>query len=108
MKQKLIAVVTLTIGAFLLLGCQESESDIIKRAKLVGNENIQLKQQLAEKDKEIQALKDEMAQKEADFAKKEQEFGDATIKTLQMVLESEKRNETLMTEIETLKEQLKK
>lgn len=95
------------MGAFFLFGCQESDSDIIKRAKLVGNENIQLKQQLAQKDKEIQSLKDKITQLDADIEKLNMEFGESTIKTLTMVAETTKRNEALATEIKQLKEQLK-
>jgi septal ring factor EnvC (AmiA/AmiB activator) len=107
MKQRVATVIVLLICLFLFNGCQESESEIVKKAKLVGNENIQLKKQLTEKDKEIMSLKDEITQLESDIAKMNQEFGESTLKILQMVADSKKSNETLVKENEELKEQLK-
>jgi predicted nucleic acid-binding Zn-ribbon protein len=105
MKQTIVAVMVLSV--FLLSSCQKSESEIVKEAKLVGNENIQLKKQLTEKDNEIKSLKDEIAQMESDISKMNEEFGQSTVRTLEMIVQFQKRNEALMEENEELKEQLK-
>ena len=107
MRQTTMLTVMLMMATVLLAGCQESETDMIKRARLVGSENIQLKKQLAEKDKEIQGLKDEIARLEKERAKDRDEFGNTTIQTLQMMADTMAKNEALTAEIKTLKEQLR-
>lgn len=107
MKKTNNIIVVLLIATFFLAGCQESESQMVKRARLIGNENLQLKKQLADKDKEIQSLKDEIARMEKEREKENTEFGEVTIKTLQMISECQKQVEALQTENKTLKEQLK-
>ena len=65
-----LLVLCLAIGICItLLGCgKNTDSTSIKRAKLVGNENIELKKQLTLKDKEIQKQKDLLTQREQQFA----------------------------------------
>lgn len=107
MRQITTLTVMLMMAAILLAGCQESESDMIKRARLVGSENIQLKKQLAEKDKEIQKLEDEIARLEKERTKDQEEFSNTTINTLQLMADTLENNETLTAEIKALKEQLR-
>ncbi len=50
-------------------GCQESNKLSDKRARLVGNENLQLKKQLTKKDDEIKALNVRIEKLEAEIVK---------------------------------------
>lgn len=96
--------------AVMLCGCQESESESaqIRRARLVGNENLQLKKDLAAKDAEIKQLKKEIEKIEAEKAEQIQKSGDANIKIMKIVLESEQKNAALQAENKTLKAELEK
>lgn len=91
-----------------LWGCQESDSVMVRRARLVANENLKLQKQLEEKNLQIEQLK-----KEAETLKTEREqaianCGEVHIKLLEMVSESEKRNEALTVENQQLKDELAK
>ena len=63
-----------------LTGCQESESEIVQRARLIGNENLKLKKQLQEKDHQIEQLKKDVQAAEADALKAQEDAGNATMK----------------------------
>jgi len=106
MRHMTIVVLTAVLGTLLLAGCQESDATQIRKARLVANENLQLKKQLAEKDTQIQDLKKQIEEIEAEKAKADEEFGSTTIKTLQMVAETESRNQALTDENEKLKEEI--
>lgn len=108
MRQITVLTVMIAMAAILLAGCQESESNMIRKARLVGSENIQLKKQLAEKDKEIQGLKDEIARLEKEKAREHEEFGNTTIKTLQIMAETQAQYDILAAENKKLKEELEK
>ena len=108
MRHIVIVLAIAVLGVSTLSGCQESESNQIRRARLVANENMKLKKQLAEKDRQIEELNKQIEKIEAERAKDHDEFGEATIKTLQMVADSETENQALREEVEKLKEELKK
>jgi len=106
MRHMTIVVLTALLGTLVLAGCRESDATQIRKARLVANENIQLKKQLAEKDAQIQDLKKQIEKIEAEKAQADEEFGFTTIKTLQMVAETEERNQALTEENEKLKEEI--
>ncbi|MDH4202042.1 MAG: hypothetical protein OEV87_04045 [Phycisphaerae bacterium] len=106
MRHMTIVVLTAVLGTFLLTGCQKSDASQIRKARLVANENLQLKKQLAEKDAQIQDLKKQIEEIEAEKAKADEKFGSTTIKTLQMLAETEDRNQALTLENEKLKEEI--
>lgn len=108
MKRTTIFMFAALLGLSFLAGCQESEASQIRRARIVANENIQLKKQLEEKDQEIEELKKEIERVELEAAEEVQQAGDTSIKSMRLLLESEKHNEALILENEKLKEQLKK
>jgi cell division protein FtsB len=99
---------TIASGMFLFAGCQESDASQIRRARLVANENIQLKKQLQEKDQQIEELKKQIEQIETESAEAIEKSGEASGKTLRLLLESEKSNEALILENERLKEEIEK
>ncbi len=55
-----IALGTLMIVIFMAAGCQESTSQSDRRTQLIGHENLQLKKQLQQKDREIERLQGEI------------------------------------------------
>ena len=103
-------VVFLTITA-LLGGCggsAGSEPAQIRRARMVGNENLKLKKQIADKDQQIKEWEKKLTDSEIEKAKAVEEADNANFKLLQLFAESEKRNQELMVENQTLKEELEK
>ncbi len=66
------------VGSFLfILGCgKQSESGQIRRAQLVGNENLQLKKDIADKDKQIADLKKEIEKAQQENAAIEEQHAD--------------------------------
>ena len=77
-------ILSLLTAVFLLTviftaGCQESNKFSDKRAMLVGNENLQLKKQLKQKDSEIKALNGRIEGLKGDIVKCE-EKGKADVK----------------------------
>lgn len=106
-----IRVLSLTIAIAIcitLSGCgKDTDSASIKRAKLVGNQNIELKKQLELKDAEIQKQKDLFAQKEQEFADTQEKAGDTTLKLMQNIIQTSQLNETLSAENLKLKEKIK-
>lgn len=108
MRHMTTILLAAVLGTLLLAGCQKSDASQIRKARLIANENLKLKKQLAEKDAQIQDLKKQIEQIEAEKAKADEEFGSTTIKTLQMVAETEDRNQALTLENEKLKEELEK
>lgn len=90
----------------LICGCGGSESAQISRARVVGNENIQLKKQIDDKDSQIKDLEQKISDLEAEKAKLKQDCGEINIKMMKLAAETEKRNRELAAEIQALKEQL--
>ena len=106
MNQILKAFLCCSLFAVFLAGCEEASESEIRRAKLVGNENIQLKKQLELKDKEIQKFKDLVAKCEEDMALALQQSGEANLKVLKVLAETSKENDTLKEENLSLKAQI--
>ena len=76
-------------------GCQEQQSPTTdRRAKLVGNQNLQLKKQLQEKDREIQRQKDMVAECQAAMEKQQQQHersGEGMIKIMKSLMEKQQQ-----------------
>ena len=108
MRQFTILLFVSVLGILLLAGCQESDSSQIRRARLIATENMQLKQNLEEKDQQIEELKAQIEALEVENAKVIEQSGEASIKTLRMLLESEKRAEAIVIENRKLEEELEK
>ena len=96
------------MAVLLVAGCQESESSQIQRARLVGNENIQLKKQLAAKDAEIAQLKKDIEQLKADQAAETMKAGETNIQIMRIVAETEQQKAKLQAENTQLKAELEK
>ena len=108
MKRTLATLLLVGIPVVLLASCHESESNMIQRARIVANENMKLKDQLEEKDKQIAKLQEQIEQIKAERDKINQQAGDTNIRVMQIVAETEKKNEALSKENEALKEEIAK
>ena len=106
MNQILKAFLCCSFLAVFLAGCEEASESEIRRAKLVGNENIQLKKQLELKDKEIQELKEMLAKGEEEKALAIEQSSNANLKVLKVLAETSKENDSLKEEILSLKAQI--
>ncbi len=111
MRNVAIATVLLVLGAgavITLSGCREESGDTtLRRARLVGNENIELKKEIKLRDKEIERQKQLAGQDRADWAKDKELSGDNMIKMLKHLSESSKQVITLTAENTQLKEKIK-
>jgi len=108
MKQFTIVLFVSVLGILLLAGCQESDASQIRRARLVATENLQLKQNLEEKDQQIEELKGKIEKIETESAEAIERAGETSIKSMRLLLESEKRAEGLLIENRKLQEELEK
>lgn len=108
MRQLILVLFVSAWGLSLLTGCQESDAKLVRRAKVIGSENLKLKEDLKEKDRQIDDLEKQIAELEAKNAKEHEQFGDTTLKTLQMMAETENRNQALTAENEKLKDEIEK
>lgn len=106
MRQYALVLSILASCLFPLIGCQEADSTQIRRARLIANENLQLKKDLKEKDQQIMELKQEIEKIETESAEKIEKAGETSIKSMRLLLESEKRAEELLIENRQLKEEL--
>jgi len=78
------------LGSFLfLLGCSkpQNDSDMVRRAQLVGNENLQLKKDIADKDKQISELTKQVEKAQAENAAIEEQHADIYKKLMDIILE---------------------
>lgn len=105
--KKILYIAIVVLICLILTACQESESTQLKRARLISNENLNLKKQLAEKDKQIEALKKEIEKINTQTEQERQQSAEGQITIVQMFTESEKRNEELTAENERLKAEIK-
>ena len=108
MRHVAIVIGITVLGLWTLSGCQESDASQIRRARLVANENIQLKKQLEEKDQQIEKLKKQILEIEEKTAKSVEQAGNTSIKSMRLLLESEKNNEALILENQKLEDELEK
>ncbi len=91
-------------------GCQEQQSPTTdKRARLVGNQNLQLKKQLREKDREIQRQKDLVIKCQAATETQQQQqdrSGEGMIRIVKMFVEKEAQVKQLEAQVKQLEAQL--
>ncbi len=111
MKKNVILLLTTTIllGATAVFsGCQEETGDTssMRRARLVADENIELKKQLAERDKEILNQKKLVEDCKQDMAKAQEQSGNIMLQMLQNLAQTGKEVETLTEENAQLKERI--
>jgi len=111
MRNVAIATVLLFLGAsavITLSGCREESGDTtLRKARLVGNENIELKKMIKLRDKEIERQKQLVEQCRADWAKDKELSDNNMIKMLKHLSESSKQVNTLTAENTQLKETIK-
>ena len=111
MRNVAITTVLLFLGTATLIslsGCrEESDSMSIRKARLVGNENIGLKKELKLRDKEIERQKQLVVQCQTDRAKDSDLAGENTIKMLKHLSETSKQVTALTAENKQFKEKIK-
>ena len=111
MRNVAIATVLLFLGTATLIslsGCREESGNMsLRKARLVGNENIELKKQLKLRDEEIERQKQLVVQCRAELAKDKELSGDNLFKMLKLLSESEKQVNALTAENAKLKERIK-
>lgn len=111
MRNVAIATVLLFLGAgavITLSGCREESADTtLRRARLVGNENIELKKEIKLRDKEIERQKQLAEQCYAESAKDKELSGNNMLKLLKLLAESAKQVDALTAENTQLKEKIK-
>lgn len=111
MRNVAIATVLLFLGTATVIslsGCrQESGNMSLRKARLVGNENIELKKQLKLRDAEIERQKQLVVQCRTDRAKDKELSGETTFKLLKHLATSEKQVSALAAENGQLKEKIK-
>ena len=95
-------------------GCEESNKFSDKRAMLVGSENLQLKDQIKQKDKDIKALNKQIEDLKGDIVKCEEntkasvkQATKAVVDIMGIFAETTRKAATLEAENAQLKEQLK-
>lgn len=103
-------VFTVILALFIIsTGCQEQQSSMTdKKAMLVGNQNLQLKKQLQQKDVEIQRQKDLVIECQDEMLtqqKQHEQSADGMLKIMQLLVESEAKVQQLEAELATLKDQ---
>ncbi len=111
MRNIAIATVLLFLGTATVIslsGCREESGNMsLRRAKLVGNENIELKKQLKLRDEEIERQKQLVTECRADRIKDKDLTGDNTIKILKHLSEASMQVTVLTAENAQLKEKIK-
>ncbi|NLH17091.1 MAG: hypothetical protein GX455_10975 [Phycisphaerae bacterium] len=97
-------IVPLIFGLGLLVGCQETnESAIVKKARLVGQENIELKKQIKKQDQAIQEQKHLLEECRQEMIKSQEDATDTNAKMLEIASKSATEAEELRVENEKLK-----
>jgi len=96
-----------------LTGCQEASSEssdttLIQRARLVGNENLKLKQELEQKNEKITQLEAQIEQINAENEQASIESGETNLRIMLLMAEAQKNNESLLQENEKLKAEIEK
>ena len=109
MKNSLILVMVfaaLLTNLSFITSCKESDNADNRRARLVANENIELKKQLELKEKEIQKQKRLLAQSEEDRVKEAEQVSDSLIKLMQQLATIGEENKQLTEKIKELEKKI--
>jgi hypothetical protein len=101
-----MVLAALLVNLPFITSCEESGNADNRRARLVANENLELKKQIKLKEKEIQKQKRLLAQSEEDRAKETEQVGDSLIKIMQQLATIGKENEQLKVKIKELEEKI--
>ncbi len=109
MKAKVTTVLLLSIFAIIILtsACEENSTGNNIKARLVGNQNLQLRKQLAAEIKKHQAA---LADCEARVEKQilaNQQLGDSTLNTFKNFADKDKKIDELTLENQQLKEKIR-
>ncbi len=111
MRNIAIATVLLVLGTATVIslsGCREESGNMsLRKARLVGNENIELKKQLKLRDEEIERQKQLVEQCYADRIKDKDQTGENTINLLKHLSEASMQVTALKAENAQLKEKIK-
>ncbi|MEN6307213.1 MAG: hypothetical protein ABFD91_05600 [Anaerohalosphaeraceae bacterium] len=88
MTRQIITITWVAVGlAFMASACQPSSDQKVRRAQLVGNENLKLKKELQQKDAEIANLKKEIDRLNAEYAKYQDDTGQTSTQLLGLLAE---------------------
>lgn len=98
----------LLLLALTAAGCQESESTQVQKARIIANENMNLKKQLQAKDLRIKELEEQIGRVEAERDKSTEDFGNTHFELLELVSNTQKQNVVLGAENQALKAELEK
>ena len=104
----LLLLMALFVTVTLSSGCQEDQQFSDKRAMLVGHENIQLKNTIKQKDKEIAQLKADIENLKAESEKALEQSRKAAADIMGMFSESAQKAAQLEMENAKLKAELEK
>ncbi|MBN2511947.1 MAG: hypothetical protein JXB18_03310 [Sedimentisphaerales bacterium] len=86
MTRQIVTVALSALGLITLAcSCQPSSDQMVRRAQLVGNENLKLKKEIQHKDAKIAELEKEIEQLKAEYAKFQDDSGQSSIKILQLL-----------------------
>ncbi len=109
MKAKVAKVLLLSFFVIIILtsGCQENSTPNNKRARLVGNQNLQLRKQLAAETKKHQAALDDCEARVQEQILANQQLGDSTLNTFKNLADISKKNDELTLENQQLKEKIR-
>ncbi|MBE0535306.1 MAG: hypothetical protein IH624_06505 [Phycisphaerae bacterium] len=100
----LATAIVLAAGA-VFSGCQEEAADAssMRRARLVADENIALKKQIEERDKEVEKQKQRVEECKQEMTKGQEQTGSTMLQMMQHLAESGKQAEALAEENKQLK-----
>lgn len=96
----------LTTIIIFIAGCGQSDSQLVRKAQLVGHENIQLKKQLDKQKQEYKALEDKMASMQQDYEQQLKVSGESSFKVMEIVAQTAKDLEDCQAENEKLRQRL--
>ncbi len=104
------AIITvLVIAVFAHTGCREqSNQALVRQARITGNENIELKEQIKTCRQEIEKQKGLLLQYQQDSGKARQTAGENSLRLLKMLAKDSEQTDELIAANKRLKAQLKK
>ena len=109
MKAKVTTILLLSIFAIIVLAsaCQENSTGNNKRVRLVGNQNLELRKQLAVEIKKHQAALADCEERVEKQLLANQQLSDSTLKILKDFADRSKNNDELILENQQLKEKIR-
>lgn len=85
----------LPAALFLFAGCGNqsagASSDVMRRAQLLGNENIQLKREIAARDAKINELTQQLTTVQAEMESNQQRHGESILKLMEITAECQRK-----------------